>query len=117
MAQVRISTNELKEIAALLFDKRRFSGQSIARALEMNANTLWTWFFTRGMPVDEADKVADVITEWAEGLLKTARKLRASAAANRPVASENVTTDATPPARPRRPRSRRRSRSLSATGS
>lgn len=80
----RIPTDELTRVSRVLFDKTQFSGQQIARELGVNQNTLWGMFNRRGLPVEHADAVADLLTEWATKMLALASSLRQAAAANRP---------------------------------
>jgi hypothetical protein len=72
----RIYNRALRKVGDKLFDKSRFSGGEMARRLDLNHNTLWSWFFRRGITEEAAFKAADVLTEWAIELLEMAHELR-----------------------------------------
>jgi hypothetical protein len=73
----RVYNDELQDVGDIIFNKTRFSGMEIARTLGINHNTLWSWFFRRGITPEHANNIADILNQWAIELLDASRRLRA----------------------------------------
>ena len=64
----------------------------MARRLVVNPNTLWSWFHRRGLPVDKALGIANILSAWAMELLDYAQKLRELAEQHRNTTREGLRT-------------------------
>lgn len=73
----RISVEALAETKAILFDKSRFSGSELARALGVEQNALWMDFTKRGLLLSDAREIAAICDDWAKEMKKVANTLRA----------------------------------------
>lgn len=76
MTALRIPVSSVAPVARAIFNKARFSGGEAARRIGVNQNTLWSWFFNRGVPIEEAFAIADIMTGWAVEMLALAGELR-----------------------------------------
>lgn len=83
MPKPKISTSALVEITEALYNKTRYSGSSIASELGVPRHRLYLQFCQHGLPVDVADKVANVLQARGADLLRLAADLREKSLAER----------------------------------
>jgi hypothetical protein len=79
--ELRIPVEIVQEITGALFNRARFTGGELSRAIKEDPNTVWAWFRRRGVPPDVARKIANVLIEWANELIEKASELRRHAVA------------------------------------
>lgn len=73
---IRIPVDRLAGVGKPLFDKSFQSGSDLARKLVTNTNTVWSWFFRRGLTPDNARQIADILDDRAQDLTERAGQLR-----------------------------------------
>ncbi len=73
---IRISPTKLQPLRDTLFNKSRYSGADLGRLTSTKPNTLWTWFFVRGLAPAKAMILADAIDIWADEIKMSATRLR-----------------------------------------
>ena len=72
----RIPPERAEPIGNILFDQIRWSNAALARRTLVSFSTMYRWFRDRGIHVDDARRVADVLDERAAMMLEQARALR-----------------------------------------
>ena len=124
MSSIKLPMESVEPVANAIFNKTRFSGGEAARSLGVNPNTLWSWFTQRGVPVEQALALSDLMVAWSVEILTLSQGLRS--AANDRLREERARFDVatvvppSPPSasesgevdEPRRPRGRPRKTSI-----
>lgn len=87
---VRVHPDKLEEAQRVVFGDDRVTGPAIAEAAGLRNVTLWSFLNRTGLPIPEAEKLANVLTSRASKLLEAATCIRNAAA----VAVRQARTDA-----------------------
>jgi uncharacterized protein YjcR len=75
----RVNTEKLARTHELLFGSKRYAGSQVAERLGVKHVTLWSWICRRGMPRDEAVRLANDMMRHATDMIAASQELRAAA--------------------------------------
>ena len=77
---VRIEPDRLTEAQRVIFGDCRVTGPAIAESAGLRNVTLWSFLNRTGLPIPDAEKLANVLSERAAHLLEAATCIRNAAA-------------------------------------
>lgn len=81
--KTKIAPEKILHISNRLFDKQAYSGVGIAKKMGLIPQTLYFYFKKYGLPIERADELAALLTNWGMELIGYANELRELAAIER----------------------------------